>query len=92
MESIKTNDYKESYLPPIEQEELNALRRVQFEREFNEEEGKSFFELSKKEEQNRSGVSEEEKVEYLQLTREQTEGRIWTPEKGKRVVELQNKM
>jgi len=86
-------DYKESPLPPEEQEELNNLRRIQFERELNEEERQRFLELSQKEKGNKEeGLSEAEKTEYRQLSREQIDGTDWTPEKAKRIVELQKKL
>jgi len=93
MELQESYDYSESHLSPEEQADLNALRRLQFERAFNDRERQRFFELSEKEGRNgKPGLIEEEKAEYLQLTREQTESRNWTPEKANRLLELQKKM
>jgi hypothetical protein len=98
MESKETYDYKESLLPPEEQTELNKLRMTLFERKLTEEEEGRFLELSEKEqgEKNRRsrkpGLTEEEKREWLQLTREQTESINWTLEKAERLLKLQKKM
>ena len=46
-------DYKEALLSSEEQEELNALRRTQIDRDFTDEERTRFFELSAREDKAR---------------------------------------
>ncbi len=86
----KEYDYKESILPSGEQGRLNELRSIQIDRDFTPDELEEFQRLSR--EETPELPSEEEKQEYLALTRKQTDSKDWTPDNAKRLRELAKKM
>lgn len=80
---------------PGELEELRNLRQKQVEGGYTEADRLRLLELQRQQEAVGSAskpLSDDERAEYFRLTRDQTAGNDWTPEKASRVVELQRRM
>lgn len=82
-------------MTPEEKEELNELRRLQLnasEQEFKPYKER-FLALSGKETQYLDKpLTEAERTQYMELTRQQSRGENWTPEDAKRLQELQQRI
>ena len=84
-------DFRESLLPPGEQERLNELRKIRLKRNFTPEELEAFRRLSEAEESQRELTSEERK-EYTRLSKKLTDKGFADKEERARFVKLQRKL
>ena len=91
--------YKNSILPPEEQKELNALRLRLRSEDLIGEERQRYLELSKEEERIKNPekfsnlkqeITDEERLELIELQKRQAGGVNWTENDRLRLVELQN--
>src|SRR3989338_7427140 len=72
-----------------ERDRLAELRRIQMDREFTADELAEFKTLSSME---TPSATEEERREYVELSRRQTAGTDWTPDDARRAQELLKKL
>lgn len=88
-------DFKSAPLPPAEQMALNELRkRLIAGHELTPSElaiYKSLFEKEKAAKEGSEKLTSEEEKEFAQLSKEQTSGQNWSPEKARRIRELYGK-
>ena len=95
----KNFTYEDSILPPKEQEELNALRLKLRSEDLIGDERQRYLELSEKEEKIKNPekfsnlkqeITDEERLELIELQKRQAGSTNWTENDRLRLVELQN--